>query len=115
MIGRLGACSRSSPSIVMNGWMPGVTSLAFETDEMRPVKAWCTRDEVHVSLADGRSIATPLWWYPFLARLSQTELNDIELMYEGIWWSVVDEGISVRSMFLGKKAPGAVPPSVAAE
>ena len=87
-----------------------MTSLAFETDEMRPVKAWCSHDEVHVSLADGRSIATPLWWYPFLAGL-----NDIELMYEGIWWPAVDEGISVKSMFLGLKAPGAVPPSVAAE
>ena len=26
-------------------------------------------------------------------------------MYEGIWWPAVDEGISVKSMFLGKKAP----------
>lgn len=90
-------------------------SLAFETDEMRPVKAWCTQTEVHVALADGRTIATPLWWYPFLADLEQTALNDIELMYEGIWWPAVDEGISVKSMFLGKKAPGAAPPSVAAE
>jgi hypothetical protein len=86
-----------------------MTSLAFETDEMRPVKAWCTQAEVHVTLADGRTIATPLWWYPFLAAL-----NDIELMYEGIWWPAVDEGISVKSMFLGRKASGAVPPSVAA-
>ena len=92
-----------------------MTSLAFETDEMRPVRAWCTPGEVHVSLADGRTIATPLWWYPFLATLNQTELNDIELMYEGIWWPAVDEGISVKSMFLGNKAPGAVAPSVAAE
>lgn len=92
-----------------------MTSLAFETDEMRPVRALCANDEVHVALADGRSIATPLWWYPFLAGLSQAELNDIELMYEGIWWPAVDEGISVKSMFLGKKAPGAVEPPVAAE
>lgn len=92
-----------------------MTSLAFETDEMRPIKAWCTHDEVHVGLADGRCIATPLWWYPFLTGLSQAELNGIELMYEGIWWPAVDEGISVKSMFLGKRAPGAVPPSVAAE
>lgn len=114
MIGKSGDCLRSWPSTVMSGWMPGMTSLVFETDEMRPVKAWCTRDEVHVGLADGRSIATP-WWYPFLARLNQAELNDIELMCEGIWWPAVDEGISVKSMFLGRKAPGAVPPSVAAE
>jgi hypothetical protein len=84
-------------------------------DEMRPIRARCTPDEVHVSLADGRSIATPLWSYPFLIGLSRAELNDIELMYEGIWWSAVDEGISIKSMFLGHKTPGAIPPSVAAE
>lgn len=92
-----------------------MTSLAFETEEMRPVKAWCAEGEVHVSLADGRSIATPLWWYPFLSGLSDSERNDIELMYEGIWWPAVDEGISVKSMFLGTKAPGAVQPPIAAE
>jgi len=47
--------------------------------------------------------------------LDRTALNDIELMYEGVWWPAVDEGVSVKSMFLGKKAPDAVPPSVAAE
>lgn len=92
-----------------------MASLIFETDEMRPVRAWCSRDEVHVGLADGRIIAAPLWWYPFLAPLSRTQLNDIELMYEGIWWPAADEGVSVKSMFLGLKAPGAKAPSVAAE
>lgn len=91
-----------------------MTSLRFETDEMRPIKAWCTTDEVHVRLVDGRSIATPLWWYPFLCGLSEAELNTIELMYEGIWWTVVDEGISIKSMFLGAKAPGAKRPQAAA-
>ncbi len=91
-----------------------MTSLAFETDEMRPIKAWCTQSEVHVTLADGRSIVTPLWWYPFLANLDQSQLDDIELMYEGIWWPAVDEGISVKSMFLGIKAPGAKKPRRAA-
>ena len=92
-----------------------MTSLAFETDEMRPVKAWCTQTEVHVTLADGRTISAPLWWYPFLAGLDQSALNNVELMYEGIWWPAVDEGISIKSMCLGRKAPGAAPPSVAAE
>ena len=92
-----------------------MTSLAFETDDMRPVKAWCTKDEVHVTLADGRTIVTPLWWYPFLGPLDPDQLDDIELMYEGIWWTAADEGISVKSMFLGTKAPGAEAPSMAAE
>lgn len=91
-----------------------MTSLAFETDEMRPIKAWCTADDVHVTLADGRSIATPLWWYPFLLELDQTALNEVELMFEGVWWPAVDEGISVKGMFLGRKAPGAQKPQQAA-
>ncbi|SMD09739.1 DUF2442 domain-containing protein [Rhizobium sp. RU36D] len=82
----------------------------FETEEMRPVKAWCAKDEVHVTLSDGRTISAPLWWYPFLSGLDEQGLNEIELMYEGIWWTKVDEGISVKSMFLGIKAPGAKAP-----
>lgn len=92
-----------------------MTSLVFETDEMRPVRAWCADGEVHVALADGRVIATPLWWYPFVRDLDEAQLNDIELMYEGIWWSAVDEGISVKSMFMGWKSPDALPPAMAAE
>ncbi len=92
-----------------------MTSLVFETDEMRPVRAWCTDGAVHVALADGRAITTPLWWYPFLGGLADAQLNDIELMYEGIWWTAVDEGVSIESMFLGLKMPGAEPPAVAAE
>lgn len=91
-----------------------MTSLEFETEEMRPVKAWCTEHDVHVTLADGRTISTPLWWYPFLRDLDAGLLNSIELMHEGIWWDAVDEGISVKSMFLGWRAPGAKAPEKAA-
>ena len=92
-----------------------MTSLAFETDAMRPVHAWCADGNVHVTLADGRSIAAPLWWYPFLKDLTHEELNAIELMYEGIWWTASDEGISIKSMFLGQKAANAAEPTLAAE
>lgn len=91
-----------------------MTSLEFETAELRPVKAWCTQDDVHVTLFDGRTISAPLWWYPFLQGLDKAQLNDIELMYEGIWWTAVDEGVSVKSMFLGRKAQGAIAPEKAA-
>lgn len=87
-----------------------MASLEFETEEMRPVKAWCDEHDVHVTLFDGRTISAPLWWYPFLRGLNHDQLNDIELMYEGIWWTAVDEGISVKSIFLGAKAPGATEP-----
>lgn len=91
-----------------------MASLEFETEELRPLKAWCTQDDVHVTLLDGRTISAPLWWYPFLQGLDEVQLNDIELMYEGIWWTAVDEGVSVKSMFLGQKTPGAVAPEKAA-
>lgn len=87
-----------------------MTSLELETAEMRPVKAWCTQEEVHATLADGRTISVPLWWYPFLRGLDMGSLNEIELMYEGIWWTKADEGISVKSMVLGLKAQGAKAP-----
>ena len=92
-----------------------MTFLEFESDELRPVKAWCSLGAVHVDLADGRSISTPLAWYPFLAKLNASALNDIELMFEGIWWNAVDEGISVKGMFLGKRASGADVTPIAAE
>ena len=91
-----------------------MTSLEFETENLRPVKAWCAGGDVHVTLADGRTISAPLWWYPFLDGLDQARLDDIELMYEGIWWPAVDEGVSIKSMFLGRKAPDAKAPGQAA-
>ncbi len=91
-----------------------MSSLAFETEEMRPVRAWCTNSDVHIELADGRTVTAPLWWYPFLEGLNEAQLNEIELMYEGIWWPAADEGISVKSIFLGRKAPSAKKPRAAA-
>ncbi len=94
---------------------PRVTADTVETAEMHPEKAWYANDMAHVTLADSRTIGTPIWWYPYLSGLSDAQLDDIGLMSEGIWWRAVDEGISITSMFLGVKSPGAKPPSIAAE
>lgn len=74
---------------------------AFENNSVRPVKAHCEETHVVVELADGREIRAPLWWYPFLQKASLKERNKVELMFEGVWWPVMDEGISVKSMLLG--------------
>ena len=91
-----------------------MNSLEFETEELQPVKAWCDKEHVFVSLKDGRTISAPLWWFPFLDGSSNTDLNAIELQFEGVWWEHVDEGISVKGLLLGWKAPDAKEPSVAA-
>lgn len=90
-------------------------TLEFETDGMRPVSARCQAGRVWVTLKDGRGISAPLAWYPFLSDLSEEQLNAIELMFDGIWWEHADEGVSIKSMFMGWKAPGGVDPSHAHE
>ncbi|HMQ58819.1 MAG TPA: DUF2442 domain-containing protein [Rhizobiaceae bacterium] len=88
----------------------GQVAAAFENDEVRPVKAWCDEKCLCVELADGRTIFTPLRWYPFVRDACPADQAVIELLYCGVWWPVMDEGISVKSMLLGWKAPAAERP-----
>jgi hypothetical protein len=80
-----------------------------------PTAAWCDDHSLHVKLADGREIATPLWWYPSLLRATHTQRNTMELMFTGIHWPDLDEDLSVEGMLKGWKARDARPPAVAAE
>lgn len=91
-----------------------MTSLEFETESARPVDARCDAEFVYVSLADGRQIRTPLWWYPFLAKATPEQRANVELEFSGVWWPDVDEGVSVKGLLLGWKAPGAIEPKRAA-
>jgi hypothetical protein len=81
----------------------------------RPVEAWCDLHELHVRLADGRKVATPLWWYPRLLNANPAQRNNVELMLDGVHWPDVDEDLSIDGMLRGRKAPGAIAPAVAAE
>ena len=91
-----------------------MTSSDFENEASEPVKAFCEGERLHVHLRDGREIATPLWWYPFLNGSSEEQLNAIELHYSGLWWDHIDEGVSVKGLLLGWKAPDAIEPREAA-
>lgn len=91
-----------------------MSSSDFETEETRPVAAWCDDEYVYATLADGRQIRAPIWWYPFLEKASPEDRAIVELQFSGIWWPVMDEGISVKAMLLGWKAPGAKKPRKAA-
>jgi len=86
-----------------------------EMDKRAPVVAWCDDTSLHVKLADGREIATPLWWYPSLLHASHTERNTLVLMYSGIHWPGLDEDLSIEGMLRGWKARDAQPPAFAAE
>ena len=92
-----------------------MTVSANELDDQAPASAWCDDAHLHVKLADGREIATPLWWYPSLLRATHRERNTMELMYSGIHWPDLDEDLSIAGMLRGWKAPNAREPGLAAE
>jgi hypothetical protein len=58
-------------------------------------------DALHVDLTDGRSLAVPLAWFPWLAQLEPAERERYQLVGEGsgIWWDGPDEGLSVPALF----------------
>lgn len=92
-----------------------MTNSENERDAEAPRAAWCDQDSLHVRLADGREIVTPLWWYPRLLAASHAERNTVELMYSGVHWPDLDEDLSIKGMLRGSKAPDAVSPAEAAE
>ena len=76
----------------------------------RPVDAWCDPDMLYVRLADHRKIGVPIWWHPFLLKATRRERATVELSASGVWWSDLDEGVSVKSMIIGWKSPTATKP-----
>lgn len=65
-----------------------------------------TPNEVIVHLTDGRTISTPLVWYPRLLGATQAQRDRWELLGngEGIHWPEVDEDLSVAGFLRGEKA-----------
>jgi hypothetical protein len=86
-----------------------MTTLVLEIEDTRPVAAHCDAESLHVTLADGRTLSAPLWWYPRLIGAAPTARNIIELMPMGLHWPEIDEDISIASILRGAKAPGAKP------
>ena len=57
-------------------------------------------DYLHVDLADGRVISTPMRWYPELRVAPQTDLARYRFICDGtgIEWPKLDYHLSVESM-----------------
>ncbi len=63
-----------------------------------------SEDTLSVELADGRTIAVPLAWYPRLVHSTTVERNSWRLIADGrgIHWPAVDEDISVANLLAGQ-------------
>ena len=59
-----------------------------------------------VDLEDGRTITTPLAWFPRLSHGSFPERENWRLIAhgEGIHWPELDEDVSVESLLAGRKS-----------
>ncbi|MEL6997076.1 MAG: DUF2442 domain-containing protein [Pseudomonadota bacterium] len=87
-----------------------MTIVEIDLDAMEPLAAQCDDAHLHVTLASGQIITTPLWWYPRLQSATPDQRSVIELMVYGIHWPEIDEDLSIEGMLKGWRAKTAVPP-----
>ncbi|HTW94437.1 MAG TPA: DUF2442 domain-containing protein [Tepidisphaeraceae bacterium] len=69
-----------------------------------PVGAKVTADTLTVDLADGRTIAVPLVWFPRLMHGTPRQRANFELGVFGIHWPELDEDIPVAGLLNGEKS-----------
>jgi hypothetical protein len=84
-----------------------MSTLEIDVGDLRPRAVDFTAGELVVTLSDGRKIATPLDWYPKLAKASPAQRANFELMAMGIHWPDLDEDLSVAGMLKGQRGRGA--------
>ena len=87
-----------------------MTILELEDETLRAVAVRCSDTLLQVTLADGRVISTPLWWYPRLLAATAQQRASYEIMPLGIHWPDIDEDLSISGMLKGARAPGARAP-----
>ena len=81
-----------------------MSSSAVEAYEALATRIEVTEDTLSVELADGRTIAAPLAWYPRLTHASAEERGSWRLLGggRGINWPALDEDISVANLLAGQ-------------
>ncbi|OJU40858.1 MAG: hypothetical protein BGN97_16875 [Microbacterium sp. 69-10] len=76
----------------------------ISTHEAIAVDVHVDQDQLHVRLQDGRTISTPLDWFPLLAAASAEQRAAWRIIGagEGIHWPMIDEDISVEGLLAGR-------------
>jgi hypothetical protein len=75
----------------------------LEVGDLRPRSIAFTRDDLVVTLVDGRKIATPLAWYPRLLNATSAQRENYEIMPMGIHWPDIDEDLGIAGMLRGRR------------
>ncbi len=81
------------------------TELVLE-DDPTAIKVAVTSDWLLVDLADGRSLAVPLAWYPRLLHGTDLERGNWQLLGDGyaIEWPDLDEHIGMEGLLAGRQS-----------
>lgn len=81
-----------------------MSSSAVEAREALATSVEVKEDTLSVELADGRTIAAPLAWYPRLGHATAEERDSWRLIGggRGIHWPAIDEDISVANLLSGQ-------------
>src|SRR5947209_19678780 len=81
-----------------------MSSSTVETREALASHVEISEDTLSVELADGRTIAAPLAWYPRLAHGSAEERGSWRLLGggRGIHWPALDEDVSIANLLAGQ-------------
>ncbi len=81
-----------------------MTTSAIDSSATQATMIRLTDDALILDLADGRTVSTPLAWYPRLLHGSPAERANHRLIGsgEGIHWPDLDEDISVEGVLSGR-------------
>ena len=81
-----------------------MSSFTVENRMARATAVVVSEDTLTVDLADGRTLAAPLVWYPRLAHATAQERSSWRLIADGlgILWPEIDEDISVANLLAGQ-------------
>jgi len=81
-----------------------MNSSAVESQSALATRVRVTDDTLSVELADGRTIAVPLAWYPRLAHAPAAERSRWRLIAggRGLHWPEIDEDISIANLLAGQ-------------
>jgi Protein of unknown function (DUF2442) len=80
-----------------------MSTLEIEVGDLRPRSIAFTREDLVVTLADGRKIVTPLAWYPRLLNATPAQRENYEIMPMGIHWPDINEDLGIAGMLRGRR------------
>lgn len=81
-----------------------MSTLVKTESTAQPIAAKVTDDTLSVDLADGRTIAAPIAWFPRLLHGTAAERQNFRLGRNGVHWPELDEDIPVAGLLNGEKS-----------